>query len=139
MSLHLKAATALALATLLSAPALAATAPAITADLSNAAKADMVPIAKLTHIIGVWRSADLKMFDKAKSIKVFDAKMLYQGADLKKLASVESREATRISHIRSAIKGDAGLDAWFTANHVDINRIIAVSTPKGGTPEVILF
>lgn len=139
MNLNLKAAAAVALVALLSAPAMAATAPAITATLSNAGKADMVPVARLTHVFGVWRSADLRMFDKAKSIKVFDAKMLYQGADLKKLASAETADAVKIGRIRAAIKGDAGLNAWFTANKLDVNRVVGVSTPKGGTPELILL
>lgn len=139
MNLNLKAAAAVAIVALLSAPAMAATAPVVTATLTNAAKADQVPVARLTHLFGVWRGADLKMFDKAKSIKVFDAKMLYEGADLKKLASAETADAVKIGHIRAAIKGDAGLNAWFTANKLDVNRVVGVSTPKGGTPEVILF
>jgi hypothetical protein len=79
------------------------------------------------------------MFDKAKSIKVFDARMMYEGADLKKLASAETTDAVKIGRIRAAIKGDAGLDAWFTANKLDVNRVVGVSTPKGGTPELILL
>ena len=139
MTLNLKAAAAVALVAMLSAPALAATAPAVTATMTNAAKADVVPVTRLIHVFGVWRAADLGMFDKAKSIRVFDAKMLYQGADLKKLASAETADAVKIGRIRAAIKGDAGLNAWFMANKIDVNRVVGVSTPKGGAPEVILL
>ncbi len=129
----------LAIALVATAPALAATAPVVTATLTNAVKADMVPVSRLTGIVGAWSAADLGKFDSAKSIKVLDTKMLYQAADLKKIASAETSRASELTKIRAAIKGDAGLDAWFTSNKLDVSRVIAVSVPKAGMPEIVLY
>lgn len=139
MHLTSKAYAILAIALVATVPALAANAPVATASLTNAAKADLVPVAKLTGMVGVWSSADLGTLDKAKSIKVLDTRMLYQAADLKKIASAETSRAADVAKIRAAIKGDAGLDAWFTANKLDVNRVIAVSVPTTGMPEIVLY
>ena len=139
MHLTSKAYAVLAIALIATAPALAATTPAVTASLVNAAKADLVPVAKLTSMVGVWSSADLGKFDKAKSIKVLDTRMLYQATDLKKIATVETSKASDLTKIRAAIRSDAGLDAWFASNKLDVNRVIAVLVPAAGVPEIVLY
>jgi len=139
MSLTLKSAAAIALIAALSAPAMAATAPAVGASLAAATQADAVPVSTLTGMVGTWSAADLSMFDKAKSIKVLDTRKLYQDADLQKIASAETGKTADIDKIRAAIKGDAGLNAWFTANKLDVNRVIAVSVPTSGMPEIVLY
>ena len=129
----------LALVMLATSPSLAATAPAVAATLVTAAKADVMPVDKLTGMVGVWSSADFGLFAKAKSIKVLDTKMLYSADDLKKIASAATGKAPEVTKIRAAIKGDASLDAWFTTNKLDLNRVIAVSVPTGGVPEIVLY
>jgi hypothetical protein len=139
MSLNLKAAAAVTLVALLAAPALAATATPLAATMMKAEKADAMPIAQLTGMIGMWTANDLSMLDKAKSIKVLDTKTLYNEADLKQIASVEGTKKADIDKIRAALKGDAALDAWLTTNKVDLNRVVAVSAPATGTPEIVLY
>ena len=139
MPLNLKAAVAVTLVALLSAPALAATATPLSATMAMAEKTDVMPVAQLTSMIGMWTANDLSMLDKAKSIKVLDTKTMYQDADLKQIASVEGTKKADIDKIRAALKGDAALDAWLTKNKVDLNRVVAVSAPATGTPEIVLY
>lgn len=138
MSLNLKTIATVTLVALLSAPAMAATAP-LSATMAKAEKTDVMPVAQLTSMIGVWTANDLSMLDKAKSIKVLDTKTMYKDADLKQIASVESSKKADIDKIRAALKGDAALDAWLTKNKVDLNRVVAVSAPANGTPEIVLY
>lgn len=138
MSLNLKTVATVTLVALLSAPAMAATAP-LSATMVKAEKTDVMPVAQLTSMIGMWTANDLSMLDKAKSIKVLDTKTMYQDADLKQIASVEGTKKADIDKIRAALKGDAALDAWLTKNKVDLNRVVAVSAPATGSPEIVLY
>ena len=115
-------------------PAMAATG----ATVVTASKTDAVPVTKLVPMIGAWQASDLAMLDKAPSVKVFDTKTLYQGADLTKIASAEGSKSADLMKIRDAIKGDATLKAWFDSHSIDISRVIAVSDPSG-KPEVFLY
>ena len=139
MSLNLKAAATVALVALLSAPALAATATPLGAAMVKAEKTDVMPVAQLTGMIGMWTANDLSMLDKAKSIKVLDTKTLYNDADLKQIASIEGTKKADIDKIRAALKGDVALDEWLTKNKIDLNRVVAVSAPATGTPEIVLY
>ncbi len=133
----LKISTAIVLAALsvgATLPAMAATG----ATVVTAVKTDAVPVASVIGMVGSWKPGDLAMLDKATSVKVFDTKSLYQGADLTKIASAETAKSADLTKFRDAIRGDAALKAWFDGHAIDINRVIAVSDPSG-TPEVFLY
>lgn len=133
----LKLSTALVLAALslgAAVPAMAATG----ATVVTAAKSDAVPVASLVSMVGAWKPADLATLDKASSVKVFDTKTLYQGADLTKIASAEAAKNADLMKFRDAIRADGALDAWFGAHKIDISRVIAVSDPSG-SPEIFLY
>jgi hypothetical protein len=133
----LKLSTALVLAALSFGAALPAMA-ATSATVVTATKSDAVPIVSLVPMVGAWKSGDLALLDKATSVKVFDTKTLYQGADLSKIASAETAKNAELMKFRDAIRADAALDAWFGAHKIDVNRVIAVSDPSG-SPEIFLY
>jgi hypothetical protein len=136
MHASLKASAALVLVALMGAPAFAATND--TAIVTNAMKADALPIASVTAMVGKWSSADLSFLDKATAIKVFDTKALYDAADQKKIASAEAARNADLTKFRAAIAADAGLSAWFKSHNLDVNRVIAVADPSGN-PQVFLY
>ncbi|MGV3491843.1 MAG: hypothetical protein ACO1OG_11025 [Devosia sp.] len=135
MHLPLKTTASLVLVALLAAPAFAA---ADSAMVVNAVKADAVPITILTPMIGQWSNTDLNLLDKAASIKVFDTKMLYGAGDLQKIASAETEHSYALGQFRNAILADGDLAAWFKANNIDVNRVVAFSDPSG-SPQVFLY
>lgn len=115
-----------------------ATAPADTAKVTMGVKADLVPVGNLVDMIGSWTAGDLAFLDKATSIKTYDTKALYPAADQAKIASAETAKSAQLGKFRDAIRGDSALNAWFTANHIDVNRVVAVADPKGN-PEIFLY
>ena len=135
MHLTSKAYAILAIALVATAPALAATDAAV---VTNAMKADAMPVASVTAMVGQWSAADLSFLDKASSIKVFDTRTLYPAADQQKIASAETSRSADLTKLRAAIKADTGLNAWFTAHGIDVSRVIAVADPSGG-PQVFLY
>lgn len=136
MHASLKSSVALAIVALMSAPAFAATNDAAT--VTNAMKADALPIASVTSMIGKWSSADLSFLDKATAIKVFDTKTLYSAGDQQKIATAETAGKADLTKLRAAISADAGLAGWFKAHNLDVNRVIAVSDPSGNA-QVFLY
>lgn len=118
------------------APAFAATMD--TAKVSVGMKADLAPVGSLVGMIGKWSAGDLATLDKAATIKTYDTKTLYPAADQAKIASAETAKAAELGKLRAAIHGDAGLTAWFAANKIDVNRVVAVGN-AGGSPEVFLY
>jgi len=135
MHITSKAYAILAIALVASAPALAATDVAV---VTNALKADAMPVATVAAMVGRWSAADLSFLDKAPTIKVFDTRTLYQPVDQKKIASAETGQSAELTRLRAAIKADAGLNGWFTAHKIDVSRVIAVADPKG-SPEIFLY
>ena len=89
-------------------------------------------------MIGRWTAGDLAFLDKATSIKTYDTKTLYPAAEQAQIASAETAKASQLGKFREAIRADAALNGWFTANHIDVNRVIAVADPKGN-PEIFLY
>jgi hypothetical protein len=118
--------------------AFAATAPADTAKLTVGLKTEIVPVANLVDMIGIWSPGDLAFLDKATGVKTFDTKVLYPATDQAKIASAETAKSVQLGKFRDAIRADAALSGWFAANHVDINRVIAVADPNG-SPEIFLY
>lgn len=135
MHLTSKACAILAIALVATVPALAATDAAI---VTNALKADAMPVARVTAMVGQWSAADLSFLDKATSIKLFDTRTLYQPADRQKIAGAETGKSADLTRLRAAIKADTGLNAWFAAHKIDISRVIAVADPNG-SPQIFLY
>lgn len=135
MHLTSKAYAILAIALAATAPAFAATDAAV---VTNALKSEAMPVASVTAMVGAWSAADLSFLDKASSIKVFDTKTLYQPADQRKIASAETGKSADLTRLRAAIKADTGLNGWFTAHKIDVNRVIAVADPNG-SPQIFLY
>ncbi len=136
MHASLKSSVALAIVALMSAPAFAATNDAAT--VTSAMKADALPVASVTGMIGKWSAADLSFLDKATAIKVFDTKSLYSTGDQQKIASAETAGKANLDKLRAAIMADAGLAGWFKTHDLDVNRVIAVSG-SSTNPEVFLY
>lgn len=113
-------------------------ATADTARVTVGMKADLAPVASVVGLIGKWSPGDLAALDKATTIKTYDTKTLYPAADQAKIASAETSKAAELGKFRAAIHGDAGLTAWFAANKIDVNRVVAVGN-AGGQPEVFLY
>lgn len=109
-----------------------------TAKVVMGVKTDIVPVGNLVDMIGSWTAGDLSFLDKAASIKTYDTKALYPAADQAKIASAEMAKASQLGKFRDAIPADTALNAWFTTNHVDVNRVVAVADPKGN-PEIFLY
>ena len=109
-----------------------------TAKVTVGTKADLVPVGNLVDMIGIWSAGDLAFLDKAASIKTYDTKALYPATEQAQIASAEVAKATQLGKFRDAIRGDAALSAWFAANHIDINRVVAVADPNG-SPEIFLY
>ena len=135
MHLTSKAYAILAIAMAATAPALAAADAAV---VTNALKADAMPVADVTAMVGQWSAADLSFLDKASTIKVFDTRTLYPAGDQKKIASAETSQSADLTKLRAAIKADMGLNAWFTAHSIDVSRVIAVADPNGN-PQIFLY
>ena len=132
---------AVLLAAILAVPgtaAFAATTPADTAKVTVGVKADLIPVVNLDDMIGIWSAGDLAFLDKATSVKTYDTKTLYPAAEQAQIASAEATKASQLGKFRDAIRGDAALSAWFTANHIDVNRVVAVADPNGN-PEIFLY
>ncbi|UJW86874.1 hypothetical protein [Devosia sp. SL43] len=131
---------AVLLAAILAIPSTAAFAAtnADTAKLTVGIKSEIVPVANLVDMIGVWTQGDLAFLDKATGVKTFDTKVLYPAADQAKIASAETAKATQLGKFRDAIRADSALSGWFSANHIDINRVVAVADPNGN-PEIFLY
>ncbi len=110
---------------------------AVTASLVNGTKADALPVASMVTMIGTWNDSYLGALDKATSIKVYDTKVLYTGADQQKIASAITTNQAQLDKVRAAIRGNADLAAWFTTNKLDVNRVIGVANPNG-TAEIFL-
>jgi len=117
-------------------PAFAATTHG--AKVTVGMKSDLVPVGNLVDMIGSWTAGDLAFLDKATDIKTYDTKTLYPAADQSKIAGAESAKSSQLGKFRDAIRGDAALSGWFTANKIDVNRVIAVADPKGN-PEIFLY
>jgi len=133
---------AVLLAAILAVPgtaAFAATTPAAdTAKVTMGVKADLVPVGNLVDMIGSWTAGDLAFLDKATSVKTYDTKMLYPAAEQAQIASAETAKAGQLGKFRDAIRADGALSGWFTANHIDVSRVIAVADPHGN-PEIFLY
>lgn len=132
---------AVLLAAILAVPgtaAFAATSPADTAKATMGTKSDLIPVGNLVDMIGSWTAGDLAFLDKATSIKTYDTKTLYPAAEQAKIASAETSKAAQLRNFREAIRGDSALSGWFAANHIDVNRVVAVADPKGN-PEIFLY
>lgn len=117
-------------------PAFAATTD--TAKVTVGMKADLVPVGKLVDMIGSWTAGDLAQLDKAATIKTYDTRTLYPAADQAQIASAELSKSAQLGKFRAAIREDAALDAWFSANKIDVNRVVAVADPRGN-PEIFLY
>ncbi len=127
---------AVLLAAILAVPGTAAfAATADTAKVTMGVKTEIVPVANLVDMIGSWTAGDLAFLDKATSV---DTKALYPAADQAKIASAETAKASQLGKFRDAIRADSALNAWFSANHIDVNRVVAVADPKGN-PEIFLY
>jgi hypothetical protein len=109
-----------------------------TAKVVTGMKTEAVPVANLTGMIGSWTQGDLNFLDKAASVKVFDTRTVYQGADLQKIASAETAKSAQLGKFHDAIRADAALKAWFDANKIDVNKVIAVADPNGN-PELFTY
>ena len=131
---------AVLLAAILAVPGTAAFAAtnADTAKLTVGVKSEIVPVASLVNMIGTWSAGDLAFLDQASGVKTFDTKLLYPAADQAKIASAETAKATQLGKFRDAIRADAALSGWFAANHIDVNRVVAVADPNGN-PEIFLY
>lgn len=129
---------ALVVAALAIAPLSSAMAAADTAKVVTGMKTEAVPVANLVGMVGAWTPADLTFLDKAASVKVFDTRTIYQGADLQKIASAETSKASQLGKFRDALRADAALKAWFDTNKIDINKVIAVGDPNGN-PELFIY
>jgi hypothetical protein len=131
---------AVLLAAILAVPGTAAFAAtnADTAKLTVGMKSEVVPVANLVDMIGSWTAGDLAFLDKATGVKTFDTKLLYPAADQAKIASAETAKATQLGKFRDAIRADSALSGWFAANHIDVNRVVAVADPNGN-PEIFLY
>lgn len=131
---------AVLLAAILAVPGTAAFAAtnADTAKLTVGVKSEIVPVASLVNMIGTWSAGDLAFLDKASGVKTFDTKLLYPAADQAKIASAETAKAAQLGKFRDAIRADAALSGWFAANHIDVNRVVAVADPNGN-PEIFLY
>lgn len=131
---------AVLLAAILAVPGTAAFAAtnADTAKLTIGMKSEVVPVANLVDMIGSWTAGDLAFLDKATGVKTFDTKLLYPAADQAKIASAETAKSSQLGKFRDAIRADAALSGWFAANHIDVNRVVAVADPHGN-PEIFLY
>ena len=131
---------AVLLAAILAVPGTAAFAAtnADTAKLTVGVKSEIVPVASLVNMIGTWSAGDLAFLDKASGVKTFDTKLLYPAADQAKIASAETAKAAQLGKFRDAIRADTALSGWFAANHIDVNRVVAVADPNGN-PEIFLY
>jgi hypothetical protein len=131
---------AVLLAAILAVPGTAAFAAtnADTAKLTIGLKTEIVPVANLVNMIGTWSAGDLAFLDKASGVKTFDTKLLYPAADQAKIASAETARAAQLGKFRDAIRADTALSGWFAANHIDVNRVVAVADPNGN-PEIFLY
>jgi hypothetical protein len=109
-----------------------------TAKVMAGTRTDIVPAANLVDMIGSWTAGDLAFLDKAASIKTYDTKALYPADDQAKIASAESAKSTQLGKFHDAIHSDAALNAWFTTNKIDVNRVVAVADPNGNA-EIFLF
>ena len=109
-----------------------------TAKLTIGMKSEIVPVANLVDMIGSWTAGDLAFLDKATGVKTFDTKLLYPAADQAKIASAETAKSAQLGKFRDAIRADAALSGWFAANHIDVNRVVAVADPHGN-PEIFLY
>ena len=117
-------------------PAFAATTD--TAKVTMGMKTDLVPVGNLVDMIGSWTAGDLAFLDKATTVKTYDTKTLYPAAEQAQIASAETAKSAQLGKFRDAIRGDAALNGWFTANKIDVNRVVAVADPKGN-PEIFLY
>ena len=129
---------ALLLALIATNPLAQAMAASDTAKVVTGMKSEAVPAANLTGMIGSWTQGDLNVLDKASTVKVFDTRTVYQGADLQKIASAETSKSTQLGKFRDALRADAALKAWFDTNKIDINKVIAVGDPNGN-PELFIY
>ncbi|MHA6689989.1 hypothetical protein [Devosia sp. A449] len=119
--------------------AFAATTPApAAAKVTMGVKTELVPVGNLVDMIGSWTAGDLAFLDKATSIKTFDTKTLYPATEQAQIASAEAAKSVQLGKFRDAIRADGALNGWFTANHIDVNRVVAVADPKGN-PEIFLY
>lgn len=110
----------------------------ISAKVAVGDKTDLIPISNLVSMVGSWTAGDLAFLDKAGTIKTYDTKALYPAAEQSQIASAEAAKATQLGKFRDAIRADGALNAWFAANHIDVNRVVAVADPNG-KPEVFLY
>ena len=117
-------------------PAFAATTD--TAKVTMGMKTDLVPVGNLVDMIGSWTAGDLASLDKATTVKTYDTKTLYPAAEQAQIASAETAKSAQLGKFRDAIRGDAALNGWFTANKIDVNRVVAVADPKGN-PKIFLY
>lgn len=130
---------AVLLAAILAIPGTAAFAATMdTAKVTVGMKADLVPVGNLVDMIGSWTAGDLAFLDKATSIKTYDTKTLYPAGEQALIASAETAKASQLGKLRDAIRADAGLTAWFAANKIDVNRVVAVADPRGNA-EIFLY
>lgn len=131
---------AVLLAAILAVPGTAAFAAttADTAKLTVGLKSEIVPVGNLVDMIGSWTAGDLAFLDKATGVKTFDTKLLYPAADRAKIASAEAAKSVQLGKFRDAIRADSALSGWFAANHIDVNRVVAVADPNGN-PEIFLY
>jgi len=130
---------AVLLAAILAVPGTAAFAATMdTAKVTMGVKTDLIPVANLVDMIGSWTAGDLAFLDKAAEVKTYDTKILYPAAEQSLIATAERTKASQLTKFRDAIHGDAALSAWFAANKIDVNRVVAVADPKGN-PEIFLY
>lgn len=109
-----------------------------TAKVVTGMRTEAVPAANLTGMIGAWTQSDLNFLDKAASVKVFDTRTIYQGADLQKIAGAETAKTAQLGKFHDAIRADAALKSWFDANKIDVNKVIAVADPNGN-PQIFIY
>lgn len=131
---------AVLLAAILAVPGTAAFAAttADTAKMTIGLQSEIVPVANLVDMIGSWTAGDLAFLDNASGVKTFDTRILYPAAEQALIASAEASKTEQLTKFRDAIRADSALSGWFAANHIDVNRVVAVADPNGN-PEIFLY
>ena len=118
--------------------AVSAAQAATTATMVQGTKTDLIPVASLADMVGSWTPGDVNFLEKAKSVKVYDARSLYPSADQTRISTAQASKSMQLGKFHDAIRADGSLKAWFDQNKIDINRVVAVADPNG-QPEIFLY
>jgi hypothetical protein len=129
----------LSLAVLLAAAApLPALAAIDSATVVQGNQTEIPPYSSIDGLVGKWTPADLNALSNANSVKVFDTKNLYQSTDLSMLSDASTRAIGDLKKMHDEIAANTELKAWFDAQKIDLNRVVAI-TQDGGAVNVYLY